>query len=336
MQGSVAFLQVAFGLARRRQERWSQEELWVLIQVQCFRGPTLLKQAQFIEAGSVLPTSNPFYSDRAKAEIELLHNRPATLDEEGLRLGVEVDEAALGDSVVNFSQEPNYGAFLDVPGPSDENPRVARVEASAGEQVLPMPEGGAPKPFSPLSGKGRGTSGAVPGLSGRSEPSAMSGAVSGLSDSTRPDLLEVSRAAPGLGGMARDGPPVVDDDRDDDQAELIPAAEDGRLQKMEVLLAQVLEENQLLKNKLSTESQSSWYSQRTVQGDGLGQCSPASIAHGYGVSPVGPCGSRDFTGDYLDPMGGMVGPSFGFPGQQLSVNRARLQQAQLAGAFELS
>ena len=255
---------------------------------------------------------------------------------------MEVDEAALGDSVVNLSQEPNYGAFLDVPGPSDENPRVARVEASAGEQVLPMPEVGAPKPFSPLSGKGRGTSGAVPGLSGRSELSAVSGAVSGLSDSTRPDFLEASRAAPGLGGIARDGPPVVDDDRDDDQAELIPAAEDGRLQKMEVLLAQVLEENQLLKNKLSTESQSSWYSQRTVQGDGLGQCSPASFAHGYdrfqvassaGVSPVGPCGSRDFTGDYLDSMGSMVGPSFGFPGQQLSVNRARLQQAQFAGAL---
>ena len=34
------------------------------------------------EASSVLPTSNPY---RAKAEIELLHNRPATLDEEGLR-----------------------------------------------------------------------------------------------------------------------------------------------------------------------------------------------------------------------------------------------------------
>ena len=82
---------------------------------------SMLSRPHPTEAGSVLPTSNPFYSDRAKAEIELLHNRPATLDEEGLRLGVEVDEAALGDSVVNFSQEPNYGAFLDVPGPSGEN-----------------------------------------------------------------------------------------------------------------------------------------------------------------------------------------------------------------------
>ncbi|CAE7770739.1 unnamed protein product, partial [Symbiodinium sp. KB8] len=39
-----------------------------------------------------LPVANPFHSDKVKSEVQLLRNRPASLDEDAARLRGDVDE----------------------------------------------------------------------------------------------------------------------------------------------------------------------------------------------------------------------------------------------------
>ena len=55
-----------------------------------------------------LPTANPFHSERVRAEVELIRNRPATLDQDGHKIRGDVDETAWGMPLGG----PGYGAEL--------------------------------------------------------------------------------------------------------------------------------------------------------------------------------------------------------------------------------
>ncbi|CAE7255929.1 unnamed protein product, partial [Symbiodinium microadriaticum] len=75
-----------------------------------------------------LPVANPFHSERVRTEVELIRSRPSTLDAEAARLGMEVNETALGDLGLQAGeQEPDYSASFA----AEEPPRVARVEPSS-------------------------------------------------------------------------------------------------------------------------------------------------------------------------------------------------------------
>ncbi|OLP92179.1 putative transposon protein [Symbiodinium microadriaticum] len=58
-----------------------------------------------------LPVASPFHSERVRSEVELLRSRPVTLDDDGRRAGLEIDEAALGDKgFVDSGREPDYAS----------------------------------------------------------------------------------------------------------------------------------------------------------------------------------------------------------------------------------
>ena len=254
-----------------------------------------------------LPIASPFHSERVKEEVALRRQRPVNLDLEAVRLGVEVDESALGDpSGGSNLREPDYGASL---GP-DDNPRVARVEAASEADVGVAGVGfQAVRVDSPsATGKGRGT------------PSKVS--------SSEHQVLNIEASSRELG--------------DDDSRELIPEGE-SRLHKVESLLAQVIEENKLLKARLQTESNSSWHSQRTGVGEAYGTGSPASFARGhehfnvastFGVQSRQPSVFPEFpetlrSADIGDGRFGL------FPGQQSALQRASPQQAFSTRSFNL-
>ena len=248
-----------------------------------------------------LPVANPFHSERVRTEVELIRSRPSTLDAEAARLGMEVNETALGDLGLQAGeQEPDYSASFA----AEEPPRVARVEPSSELDrglVAGAPVG---QPESPSrSGKGRGAS---------IDASRL--------EEAWPDMVMASgRKPPG-----------------DDSRELIPA-EGDRIQRMESLLEQVLEENKSLKQRLQTESHSSWHSQLTrTPAEGGVPFSPASFALGHphaeafpsfqnAAQFVDPPGS-DFPGSFgrFDMgLGMMVDPRFGFMGQQQGPSEGR-------------
>ena len=67
-----------------------------------------------------------------------MRHRPMTLDEDGVRLGVDHDESALGDSGGDFRREPNYGSTNSGVHDTLAAPRVARVEPSNEGVAGPM------------------------------------------------------------------------------------------------------------------------------------------------------------------------------------------------------
>ena len=189
-------------------------------------------QAQEKEVSSALPVASPFHSEYVRAEVELVRNRPATLDSDASRLREDQDGLALGESVNRFPTEPDYSALQ---GPSSgglDAPRVARVEPASDDQArVTSPRGGSTQEADYLAAD-------------------MGSRIS------KPAETEEVEAAFGISevglGRERVSP--------DDPRELVPA---DRLGNVEALLYQVLEENRTLKRRLEqneSRSHSSWYS----------------------------------------------------------------------------
>ena len=171
--------------------------------------------------------ASPFHSEKVKSEVELLRSRPATLDDDGRRAGIEYDEVALGDSSFSSGgREPDYN--LAGQGLRGGAPRLARVEIageSAAERAVVAEE---PKPGVvevqqetgrgwEVTGKGRGTN---PG-EGAGPASTFAGEQLGASD----------------------------------PRELIP---DSGFSRVEQMMLQMMQENAVLRQRLeAVESQSS-------------------------------------------------------------------------------
>ena len=182
-----------------------------------------------------LPVANPFHSERVKQEVNLIRSRPTTLDTDAARFHGEVDEAALGDSWTGGVGEPDYSAMMGQPTTEREAPRVARVEPSAAGQPASV-VGNAVEGDTRLSGS-------KPGMMPESGMRVREERTGGETD----PHLAVEEPEAG---------------RVDDPRELIPASAD-RLTRVEMLLTQVLEENQVLRRQIQAESHSSYHSTRT-------------------------------------------------------------------------
>ena len=111
-----------------------------------------------------LPVASPFHSERVRSEVELLRSRPVTLDDDGRRAGLEIDEAALGDKgFVDSGREPDYASAEQ--GFRGEAPKLARVEMvsdlsaeRSGTMEVPKPSAEVPDTGQSreVTGKGRG------------------------------------------------------------------------------------------------------------------------------------------------------------------------------------
>ena len=257
-----------------------------------------------------LPTANPFHSERVRAEVELIRNRPATLDQDGHKIRGDVDETALGDAAWGSgATEPNYADALGATGSGQEAPRVARIETSPGT-VRPQ-EG-----FSELA-KGN-------------EPRA---APQGNDSGSREPLSALDT------GCAV-GPAVLSSAEDD--RELVPVESD-RISRVEFLLTQVLEENRSLKRQLQAESNSSWHSTRTPgeipaspASFGLNRHFPEAVTSALlSVHSVGANAPRDLPGAFgdLSSSNWTVGQG---PELSQSLARARFQQAPAENLYGLT
>ena len=206
------------------------------------------------ELAAGLPTASPFHSERVKDEVAFLRSRPSSLDQDSLRVMKELDESALGEAGNQTrSSEPDYGKAIQ--GASSA-PRVARVETTEcatghvqGEVSSKLPV--YQESVAPTAGSG-----------------SPSGAPEGNSD----------RVGPSRGS---------DRPSREDHRELVP--EDDRHSRLEALLLKVIDENQVLKQRLDqVQSQSSWHSGGTprVFGEpvpGL-NASPVSFSAAPGLS----------------------------------------------------
>ena len=229
-----------------------------------------------------LPTANPFHSDRARSEVELIRARPVTLDEDAQRVRGENDEPTLGDATVGGSGlEPDYDLVLGPAGSGSvvcepELPRVARIEASAESAGYREATIGEQKATNE-------TRAAPPGKAGGTEEPM--------------DRLDHQCSAL-VGAAVPAGRIAADDSR-----ELVPVELD-RLARVELLLAHVVEENHSLKRQLQTESNSSWHSTRTPaelppspMSFGLGaQFSEALPPQAFNAPCTEPLLPRDFPG----------------------------------------
>ncbi|CAE7253906.1 GIP, partial [Symbiodinium microadriaticum] len=229
-----------------------------------------------------LPVANPFHSERVRQEVNLIRSRPTTLHTDAARFQGEVDEAALGDSWTGGVGEPDYSAMLGQSTVEREAPRVARVEPSAAGQHA--------------SGAGNAVEGDTR-LSG-SKPGMMSELGMGL----REERTGGDTDSPLAAGESEAG-------RVDDPRELIPASAD-RLTRVEMLLTQVLEENQVLRRQIQAESHSSYHSTRTPadlslspMSFGLGTRFPEAMpTSSYGVQSVDHGVPREFPVEWYDSV----------------------------------
>ena len=186
-----------------------------------------------------LPTANPFHSERVRTEVELIRSRPATLDQDARRLRVDPDSPNLGEAGGAQDKEPNYASALS--GRSDdprEAPRVARVELAAeeGKAALASEAGGV-----------------------RTENIEVEHLMSSRDPKEESPGLDQNVLGPDPFGP-------------EDARELIPAAEQDRLGKLESLLVQVMAENKSLKRRLEqneSRSHSSWHSGIAVTEQGM-------------------------------------------------------------------
>ena len=184
-------------------------------------GTLELGEARAQEVGQQLPSANPFHSERVKAEVELIRTRPLSLDDDARRVTKEYDEAALGDSVGILYQEPDYAFSARDSGAVRDAPRVARVEPSPGDQGV---------------------------ISGVEEHLSAVSARGNVDVPKGPVGFEASEQRAGPRGI--DAATVGEEDA----RELIPA--DDRLERMETLLFQVIEENRNLKRRLDQQVES--------------------------------------------------------------------------------
>ena len=167
-----------------------------------------------------------------------------------------MDDSGLGDPGRRFEAEPDYDEFL-AQGPSgSEAPRVARVEATEGTTGFPA-----------AVAKASVASSEAPRSSTAVEATAEGGvAIDAIAK-------EATAVQAGLTGP---------EDATDDQPELIPDTT-GRLERLEALLLEVVEENKNLKRRIhQTESDSSWHSglTRGTPGEVGVPSSPASFGLG--------------------------------------------------------
>ena len=259
-----------------------------------------------------LPVANPFHSERVRQEVNLIRSRPTTLHTDAARFQGEVDEAALGDSWTGGVGEPDYSAMLGQSTVEREAPRVARVEPSAAGQHA--------------SGAGNAVEGDTR-LSG-SKPGMMSELGMGL----REERTGGDTDSPLAAGESEAG-------RVDDPRELIPASAD-RLTRVEMLLTQVLEENQVLRRQIQAESHSSYHSTRTPadlslspMSFGLGTRFPEAMpTSSYGVQSVDHGVPREFPGTFGRFRALEYGPGVeSIPGEQHSFARARPPQVPTVG-----
>ena len=292
-----------------------------------------------------LPVANPFHSDKVKSEVQLLRNRPASLDEDAARLRGEVDEAALGDASWTGGVEPDYSALL---GPAGEGVPELRGPVDGTAQVFSGPVGG-------VAGEQSGSidESSVRGqmYGGRPEPTPRVARVEASSEQAgRPDLrgepwksgkgqgAPAVVVAEGMGLRGEDAGRIVEEPEAvgaDDPRELIPAGGD-RLSRVEALLGRVLEENQALRRQIQTESSSSWHSARTP---GDLPASPMSFGYGHHFPGVMPSTSfsvqtveQNFSGEFPEGYGRVQGGWNAtldpFPGNPHSLVRARRPAVQ--------
>ncbi|OLP96580.1 hypothetical protein AK812_SmicGene21183 [Symbiodinium microadriaticum] len=190
--------------------------------------PGALEAGTAGEAASraALPVANPFHSERVRAEVDLIRNRPPTLDKDASRLGLEPEDGDLGVGGSHVGAEPDYSGLLEPASAAQPVPRVARVESST--------EGPGPSP-------------------GREEWFGKDAEVEGLTGCRVEGMDRVieGEAADEELKDGNSGNPI----RSDDARELIPAGLD-KAERLENLLLQVLEENKSLKRRLEHETSS--------------------------------------------------------------------------------
>ena len=259
-----------------------------------------------------LPVANPFHSERVKQEVNLIRSRPTTLDTDAARFHGEVDEAALGDSWTGGVGEPDYSAMMGQPTTEREAPRVARVEPSAAGQ--------------PASVVGNAVEG----------DTRLSGSKPGMMPESGMRVREERTGGETDPHLAAEEPEAG---RVDDPRELIPASAD-RLTRVEMLLTQVLEENQVLRRQIQAESHSSYHSTRTPadlslspMSFGLGSRFPEGLPTSpYGVQSVDHCVPHEFPGTSGRFRALEYGPGVeSIPGEQHSFARARPPQVPSVG-----
>ncbi|CAE7380111.1 RE2 [Symbiodinium natans] len=177
------------------------------------------------ETPANLFVASPFHSEKVKSEVELLRSRPATLDDDGRRAGIDYDEAALGDSsFLSGGREPDYS--LAGHGSRGGAPKLARVEIAGEHAVEQSGEAEEQKPgiveVQPETGRGWEITGKGRGANPRDgSASTFAGEKPGASDAR----------------------------------ELIP---DSGFSRMEQMMLQVMQENAALRQRLeAVESQSS-------------------------------------------------------------------------------
>ncbi|CAE7676383.1 GIP [Symbiodinium sp. CCMP2592] len=226
-----------------------------------------------------LPVANPFHSEKVRTEVELIRNRPTSLDDDGRRLRVDPDAPTLGETRPGDDGEPNYAAALGGGEGSREAPRVARVDVTAGS---PRATGNLAATFP----------GGAPQETSLSAPPRVYKAEESAGDELGPDPF---------------GP--------EDARELIPASDSDRLGRLESLLVQVVAENKSLKRRLEIESRShsSWHSGIAAPEWGSGAVpesfSPATFGPRSG-SAVQAFLASDFPGHEGRGLGGCnVGPT---------------------------
>ncbi|OLP96614.1 hypothetical protein AK812_SmicGene21126 [Symbiodinium microadriaticum] len=190
--------------------------------------PGALEAGTAGEAASraALPVANPFHSERVRAEVDLIRNRPPTLDKDASRLGLEPEDGDLGAGGSHVGAEPDYSGLLEPASAAQPVPRVARVESST--------EGPGPSP-------------------GREEWFGKDAEVEGLTG-CRVEGMDRVIEGEAVDEELKDGN-IGNSIRSDDARELIPAGLD-KAERLENLLLQVLEENKSLKRRLEHETSS--------------------------------------------------------------------------------
>ncbi|CAE7029435.1 unnamed protein product [Symbiodinium sp. CCMP2592] len=204
-------------------------------------------QGSGVTGAEPLLVAHPFHSERVQSEIQLLRNRPSSLDEDGQRLreGAEGRAIAFGGAAEDREDEqgaePDYSAVFHVNEAT--GPRVARVETS-GESRGPLSERSFPG--TPVdSGRTRMATGHL--VEEKPEPATLASGA-GVSTTGDEELVPDSR---GAGGM-------------------------------EAMLMQILEENRNLKRRLEQAEQrshSSWHTGTTGE-PAVAASSPMSFAAG--------------------------------------------------------
>ena len=255
-------------------------------------------EAQGSAPGVPLIQANPFHSDKVKMEVELALNRPASLDKEALRLGLDTSEEGL---------EPDYAAAFG--NPTDSGTRVASMDAGHGHHSEYVAASGNPTDSGARvarveAGQGCSATAAEPHVAPGLDPL---GSLMGLQG-------EVKSGPAGVQPTGWSQGPAQDDTR-----ELVP--DKGISSQVEPLLTQVMEENRTLRKRLEQvelRSHSSWHS---GQGEGAAGLSPVSFTVEGGQRFLDPVQQWSSLGRFV---GSQLGAPYGAPSINLSGPQASL------------